>query len=205
METKKILIFFELAWSLFLFPSLPSSPPRPLLNSRFLGWVDFLKHWWGILARCIEEDCLTFSLKSYKNSIHRRFRTPLAFIICWWIQNLGIDSFVLQSQLLLWLSILLPSQVFGFGRLLMGGTHRHKGMILWAFFWAHVQFKKIPFDPLRSQQPTLINITQKLAVLRAFLRAWLLKCQAAANSVSLLQLEAEEMRRFKKKNGKSDH
>lgn len=59
--------------------------------------------------------------------------------------------------------------------------------------------KKIPFDPLRSQQPTLINITQKLAALRAFLGAWLLKCQAVANSVSFLQLEAEEMKRFKQK------
>lgn len=107
------------------------------------------------------------------------------------------ESFVLQGQLLLSLSSLLPSQVFRFGRLLMGGTYRHKEMILWAFFWAHVQFLKIPFDPLRSRQPTLVNITQKLAAPRDFLGAWLFMCQAAGNSVSFLELEAKEMRRFK--------
>lgn len=80
--------------------------------------------------------------------------------------DFGIDSFVLQNQLLLLSSLctLFSSQVFGSGRPLMGGTHRHKEVILQAFFWAQAQFLKIPFDPLRSQQPTLVNITKKLAV-----------------------------------------
>ena len=57
-----------------------------------------------------------------------------------------MDLFVLQGELcLLSLSSPLPLQVFGLGRLLMGGTHRHKEMILWAFFWAHVQFFKNSF------------------------------------------------------------
>lgn len=53
----------------------------------------------------------------------------------------------------------------------MGGTRRHKEVILWSFFWAHVQFLKIPFDPPRSQQLTLVNITLKVAVPRAVLGA----------------------------------
>ena len=81
-------------------------------------------------------------------------------------------------------SILFPSQVFGFGRLLLGGTHRHKEVILWTFFWAHVQFFKIPFDPLRSQKPALVNIIKKLATPRAVLGARLLLCQAAGNLAS---------------------
>lgn len=100
--------------------------------------------------------------------------------MCWWIQNLGIDAFALQCQFLLLSSLwtLFSSQVFGSGRPFMGGTHRHKEMILWAFFWAQAQFFKIPFEPLRSQQPTLVNITKKLAVPGAVPGARLLVCQA---------------------------
>ena len=87
-------------------------------------------------------------------------------------------------------SILFPSQVFGFGRLLLGGTHRHKEVILWTFFWAHVQFLKIPFDPLRSQKPALVNIIKKPATPRAVLGARLLLCQAAGNWPPGLEPEA---------------
>lgn len=161
------------------------SSPRSPLNSRLPGWVDILSLMSEVKGRLFNS--LPKIIHTWYNRKDAPTWPPLSAgeTRIW-----GLIPLSLGSAPLLSLSSLLPPQVFGFGRLLMGGTHRHKEMILWAFFWAHVQFLKIPFDPLRSRQPTLVNITQKLAAPSAVLGACLLKCQPAGNSVSFLELEA---------------
>lgn len=149
--------------------------PRSSLNSRLPGWVDILSLMSEVKWRLLNS--LSEIIHTWYNRKDAPTWPPLSAgeTRIW-----GLIPLSSRLAFLLSLSSLLPPQVFGFGRLLMGGTHRHKEMILWAFFWAHVQFLKIPFDPLRSQQPALVNITQKLVGPCAVLGAWLLNANLQA-------------------------